>query len=208
MSFITTTLDEPLLVPDDYIDAAQYLEVEPAAIHAVDDVESSGSGFLPDGKIKILFEGHIFHRYTKGKFSNDHSNADISYPTWTTKYYTKGNSQQRGDGELDRLSRAAKLDKRAALMSASYGRFQVMGFNFAICGYQDVETFFNEMQDDETKHLEAFIGYVEHANLVKPLQNLNWAAFAKGYNGPMYIKNAYDTKLKAAYEKWSELLAS
>lgn len=206
MAFITSTSDEPLLVDADYIDAAVYLDVEPAAIHAVDEVESSGSGFLPDGKIKILFEGHIFHRYTKGRFSNDPANADISYPTWTTKFYTKGNTQTRGDGELARLAKAAKLDRKAALLSASYGRFQVMGFNFALCGYTDVETFFNDMQDDETKHLEAFVMYVEHANLVNALRDKNWAVFAKGYNGPMYAKNAYDKKLLNAYNKWAALL--
>lgn len=203
MSFITTTLDQQMIVPEDYIDAAVYLGVEPAVIHAVDEVESGGSGFLPDGKIKVLFEGHIFHRYTKGKYSKDPAFADISYPAWTTKYYAKGTIQARGDKELERLSRAATLDRTAALMSASYGRFQVMGFNFAMCGYTDVSAFFDGMQEDETKHLEAFIEYCEHVGLVRHLKTKDWAAFAKGYNGPLYTKNAYDTKLAKAYAKWA-----
>lgn len=205
MSFITTTLDQQMIVPEDYIDAAVYLGVEPAVIHAVDEVESGGSGFLPDGKIKVLFEGHIFHRYTKGKYSKDPAFADISYPTWTTKHYAKGSVQARGDKELERLSRAATLDRTAALMSASYGRFQVMGFNFTMCGYTDVSAFFDGMQEDETKHLEAFIEYCEHVNLVRHLKTKDWASFARGYNGPLYKKNAYDTKLAKAYEKWAKV---
>jgi hypothetical protein len=204
--FVSTTNAEPYLVDDDYADASIYLGCEEAAIRAVDEVESGGSGFLPDGKIKVLFEGHIFYRYTKGKFAT--SNPDICYQTWTTKFYSKGDTQTRGNGELDRLQRAIKLDRKAALMSASYGRFQVMGFNFATCGYKDVEAFFADMQADETKHLEAFINYVVQNRLDDDLIHLDWAGFAKGYNGPQYTKNAYDTKLKSAYDKWTTKLSA
>ena len=42
-------------------DAAKTLNVEVAAIRAVHQVEAGGrSGFLPDGRAMILFEGHIF----------------------------------------------------------------------------------------------------------------------------------------------------
>jgi hypothetical protein len=36
------------------------------------------------------------------------------------------------------------------------------------------------------------------------MQELNWAAFAKGYNGPGYAKNAYDVKLAQAYAKFEK----
>lgn len=205
MTFISSTTNEQYIVPADYVDAGIYLKVDPAIIHAVDEVESGGAGFLPDGKIKILFEGHIFHRYTKGIYSTP-ENANISYPTWTSQHYCRGSVQERGDGELARLAKAAKLNRVAALMSASYGRFQICGFNHALCGYTDVESFFNDLQDDETKHLEAFVSYIEHANLKRALANKDWAGFAKGYNGPLYAKNRYDVKLAAAYEKWLLLL--
>jgi hypothetical protein len=197
--FISTTLDQTRIVEEDYVDASIYLGCEIAAIKAVDTVESGGSGFLPDGKLKCLFEGHIFYRYTKGKFAA--SNPDICYQQWTSKFYTKGTTQERGDGELARLQRAIKLDRKAALMSASYGRYQIMGFNSALCGYKDVEAFYTDMQGDETMHLEAFVNYVEHAGLKDKLIARDWAAFAKGYNGPDYAKNQYDVKLAAAYAK-------
>jgi len=47
---------------DDYSRAADLLGVDVATIRAVCDVETSGSGFLPDGRPKILFEGHVFWR--------------------------------------------------------------------------------------------------------------------------------------------------
>ena len=33
--------------------------------------------------------------------------------------------------------------------------------------------------------------------------NKDWKGFARGYNGPAYWKNMYDTKLKNAYLKYS-----
>lgn len=40
--------------------AAAQINIEPCALQAVCNVESSGSGFLSSGRPKILFEGHIF----------------------------------------------------------------------------------------------------------------------------------------------------
>jgi hypothetical protein len=37
----------------------------------------------------------------------------------------------------------------------------------------------------------------------KALQDRDWAAFAKAYNGKGYAKNKYDEKLAAAYKKFA-----
>src|SRR3546814_12972751 len=64
------------------------LEVQLAALLAVAEVESSGSGFLkpPSVKPKVLFEGHAFHRLTGGRF--DESHPRLSYPRWDRKKYS------------------------------------------------------------------------------------------------------------------------
>src|SRR5687767_11668525 len=121
------------LTDDDYKKAAEELNCEVAAIRAVASVEAAGDGFLPDGRVKLLFEAHIFGRYTKGKFDKGH--PELSSPKWNRKLY-KG-----GAGEWERLQDAIELDRKAALMSASYGAFQVMGFNFGVCGFTSVEDF-------------------------------------------------------------------
>ena len=64
------------LQESDFIEAANLLNCEVEAVKAVAEVESSGSGFLSNGKPKILFERHYFHRLTGGKFSA--KNPDIS----------------------------------------------------------------------------------------------------------------------------------
>ncbi|NJM92326.1 MAG: N-acetylmuramidase family protein [Rhodospirillaceae bacterium] len=74
---------------------------------------------MPNRRPKILFERHIFHQRTNGKFDATH--PDISHPKWGE--YGKASAQ------YDRLGRAMALDRQAALESASWGLPQVMGFN-------------------------------------------------------------------------------
>jgi len=186
-----------LLTEQNFIDAAKWLNVEVAAIKAVAEVESRGDGFLPDGRPKILFEAHKFSKYTNHKY--DVSHPHISSLKWNKKLY-KG-----GAKEYDRLNEAIALAKTAALKSASWGKFQVMGFNAEACGWANVETFVEDMYKDEYQHLRAFLGFVKANNLVKYLQQKDWAKFAFGYNGAGYEENQYDKKMKAAYEKYAAL---
>lgn len=115
---------------------AKQLGTEVASLRAVAEVESRGEGFLPDPSTlpKILFEGHVFHRLTQGRFDVDH--PGISYTKWDRAKYS-GSLQ----GEWERLDTASALDRSAALESASWGAFQIMGFNYAACGYSTIEAF-------------------------------------------------------------------
>jgi len=70
------TLETPELAA-----AAKWLGCSLAAVQAVTEVESSGSGFLGNGKVKLLFEGHVFWKYTKGRF--EHSHPTLCYRKWT-----------------------------------------------------------------------------------------------------------------------------
>lgn len=168
-----------------------------AAIKAVAKIESGkAGGFSAPGRPVVLFEGHWFHRYTKGKFAKTH--PSLCYPKWTKAYYEKTQAL-----EWERFQQAYALDPRAAVLSASYGLFQVMGFNFAICGYKTPEVFFNAMRQSEDNHLDAFDDYVVNSGLADELQRLDWAGFAHGYNGPEWQKNNYAAKLEAAFKQFS-----
>jgi len=192
-----------LLTESDFKAAARLLNCDIAAIKAVAEVESSGSGFLSDGRVKILFEGHQFHKHTKGAYAESH--PTICYEKWTRKHYTKGpNADVRGAGELARLEQAMSLDREAAIKSASYGKFQIMGFNFSSCDFGDVEEFYAAMQASEGAQLKAFCCFIKANNLDGHLRKHRWASFARGYNGPAYAENKYDKKLAAAYAKYSK----
>lgn len=189
---------EPIkgLTTEDFQTAANALECEVAAIKAVSDVESSGSGYFECGLPVLLFEAHQFSKYTDHQF--DESNPDISSRKWNRALYVGG------EKEYERLQKAMGLNRIAALKSASYGRYQIMGFNHQAAGYDDVETFVRDMFLAEKYHLMAFVSFIKSdAHLSKAIQQRDWPTFARYYNGPGYAENHYDEKLQAAYEKHS-----
>ena len=180
------------LTEESFQSAAKELGVEPAVIKAVCDIEAPKGGFLPDGRVTILFERHKFHQYTHGIYSKEH--PDISNPR-------AGGYGPAGIHQWDRFDRAAELDSEAAMEATSWGKFQIMGSNFGSAGYQSVGEFVDAMKVSEDEQLKAFISIVRSFGLVDELRNHNWAGFARGYNGANYAINEYDKKLKAAYLK-------
>lgn len=182
------------LEESDFAAAAAALGCEVAAVKAVCEVEAPRGGFV-DGTCLTLFEGHIFHKYTNGRF--DVKAPTLSYPAWTRQFYGKNQTE-----ESLRLMSARKLDNTAALMSASYGRFQIMGFNFALCGFKDVLSFVLALGRSEHDQLDAFVQYVKHVGLDDELRELRWDDFARKYNGPEYQKNHYAEKLAQGYTKY------
>jgi peptidoglycan hydrolase-like protein with peptidoglycan-binding domain len=168
--------------------AAARIGCDVAAVKAVMDVESRG-GFLADTRPKILFERHVFHRLTDGAY--DAAHPDISSP--------KPGGYVGGAGEYARLDRAIALDREAALQSASWGAFQILGRNHDAAGFADVEGFCAAMCRSEDDQLGAFVGFVTANHLDDELRRQDWAGFARGYNGPDFRKNRYDDKLAAAY---------
>lgn len=168
--------------------AAASLKCEVAAVRAVIAVESAG-GFLPDKRPKILFERHYFSRLTRKRF--DSSKPDLSHPKW--------GGYSGGAAEHDRLKRAFDLDADAALRSCSWGAFQIMGDNYALCGFATPQDFVAAMVESEDRQLEAFVAFLKKRKLDDELQRLDWEGFARGYNGPNFRANEYDKKLAAAY---------
>ncbi|WP_455671595.1 N-acetylmuramidase domain-containing protein [Phocaeicola sp.] len=187
------------LVEKDFDLVAKLLDCEIAALKAVQKVETGGKGgFFAPGKPAILFEGHIFWSQLKKRGINPEShvagNENILYPKWEKGHY-KG-----GMGEYDRLEQARKINREAADASASWGMFQIMGFNYAACGESSVESFVNAMCESELKQLVLSARFIKQGGMLPALQSKNWAEFAKRYNGPAYAQNSYDEKLAKAYQ--------
>lgn len=191
----------------DIEETAIRLGLEPCVLQAVVEVEANGDGFLPDGRPKILFEGHVFWKELQRRGYNPagllaradvRQNlgdiSDILYRKWSRKY--KGGAE-----EHERLNRAKAINEDAALCSASWGAFQIMGYHYGLCGYDTVQDFVAEMSDGYEGQLEALGCFLKVNSLLRPLQAHDWTAFARGYNGPGYAQNRYDVKLRQAYEK-------
>lgn len=190
------------------------IELSLPVIKAIVTVESAGRGHLKDGRAKILFEGHKLWQWLEKENMDPKlsvkGNEDILYQKWTKAHY-KG-----GAREYERLEKARKLNPKAAVYSASWGLFQILGENLTgfIKGrkYKDHEEFEAKQHESEYFHFldflefiktkkvrgKALIDYVSEQNN----GNYDWESFAYGYNGSGYKQNKYDTRMKAAYEKF------
>jgi hypothetical protein len=168
------------------------LTVKAPEIWAVFAVETAGCGFLPDRRPVILYERHIFSHLTKGQFDD----GDISSPT-------PGGYGPSGAPQYDRLARAMALNSDAALQSTSWGLGQIMGMNFALAGFANAENMVSAMCDSEDNQLLAFAAFLKSSKLDIALQTHDWTTFARGYNGPNFAQNHYDTNLQGEYQKYS-----
>ncbi len=192
----------PLHLTDtDLVKAADALGVSVAAIRAVNEVESRGEGFLPDGRPVILFERHVFYQRLKAK-GVDADALAAKYPNIVSA--TPGGYMSKA-AEYTRLFAAEHIDADAARESASWGLFQIMGYHWKTLTYSNVNDFVLRMQRSEADHLDAFVRFIAaDTALLSALKGKKWAAFAKGYNGPDYARNLYDAKLAQGYSKYAD----
>ncbi len=179
------------LTRDNFAAAAGTLHCDAAVIQAVAAVETGVQGaFDTQGRPTILFERHIFSKLTGGAY-------DANYPDLSNRFpggYGTFSSQ------YSRLQRAAALDLEAALKSASWGAFQLMGGNFACTGCDGVASFVGSMRSGIGAHLDAFAAFIlANGKLKTAIQARNWDDFAFAYNGPDYASHNYAERLQTAY---------
>ena len=188
------------------VETAKRINVPPAALLAVAEVESGGRALWDvEGKKlpAIRFEGHYFHRRLKGKALEAAVQAGLAHPragrvknprTFAARY-----------GMLDR---AVQIHRRAALESISMGLGQVMGAHWKSLGYASVDDMWAKAKSGVDGQVAIMAEFIKENHLDDELRALNWKAFARAYNGPGYRSNAYDTKMATAYTRWSKRLAS
>lgn len=184
---------------------AKRLGVEVAALRAILEKESKGSGFNADGTPKILYERHIMYQRLTAHFG-----------VATAKYWATGRSDlvySKGYGaggygkyseQPKKLEAAANIDRTSALESCSWGIAQIMGYHWKLCGFSSVQQFVNAMYKSEDSQFEVFVKFLEGSGIVPYLQKLDWANVALRYNGKNYKQNNYDVDLKRYYLKFKD----
>lgn len=205
-----------------FTQAATVLGVPESYVRAIAEVESSGDSFLKDGRVKILFERHKFFKYLKESLTinlNTRINvaASLGLPNVSSantlidavlKGYPNlcnpvAGGYIGGEGEWHRLNTAMTLDIQAACMSASYGGYQLMGFNYAYCNYTSAKEMLLDMAVSESAQFLAAVNFIKaNATMHKALKTADWATFARSYNGSNYAEKGYHLKLAAAELKW------
>lgn len=198
-----------LLKDSDYTAAAARLKVSELAIRVFGAVEGRGVGFLKNGKPKILFERHRMYAYLRLKKGSVFANKmAVERPNIVNK---KSGGYQGNEAEYVRLELAKQIDVECALMSASWGQFQIMGENWKDLGYASAQEFVDQQFASESYQLEAFIRFIEWKTgiidgkkvaLIDALRAENWDAVFTLYNGPNYKKLGYQAKFQ---KEWDHL---
>jgi hypothetical protein len=175
--------------------ACRALGVSAAEVWAIVFTETDApyGGFFGDGSPQILYEQHIFHRLTQGRF--DQTNPDISSAK-------PGNYGASGRHQYDRLRAAMALDQSAALQSASWGMGQTLGANYQKLGYSTPQALVKDMFASEDFQLTAMAKEISGSGIAGSLASHDWKNFARVYNGKNYAINHYDEHLGSWYAKF------
>jgi len=199
-----------LLKQRDLERAAERLGVPLASVLAINLVESQGNGFLDNGRPVILFERHVMrerlleHRHVLPGLASPEATVEALAARYPALVNARPGGYAGGVAEHQRLAQARQIHDSAALESASWGLFQIMGHHWQRLGYASVQEFAHGMAESEDQQLEAFVRFVETDPVLhKALKARKWAEFARLYNGPAYARNLYDVKLARAYEQFA-----
>jgi hypothetical protein len=166
-------------------------------LHAIMEVEAAGSGFDRQGRVKMLFEPHVFYRNLSGEKRHRAVLEGLAYAGWKQGAYPPDS--------YPKFLRACAIDETAAVKACSWGLGQILGENHKAAGYATPQAMVEAFADDEDKHLEAMVQFIKANKLDDDLRRHDWNGFAKGYNGAQYAKHGYHTRLAAAYAKWKRI---
>lgn len=168
------------LSSEDFDQAAAAMNVPRHMLRAVASVESRGQAYGDDGRCIIAYEPHVFQRLTGGAFDKYKTISQRYVLPWkapSDHVYHMDQSQR-----WDALIFAAGFDFISAVQSASWGLFQIMGFNHKLCGYGDIRNFLEDMYAGEEMQMRMWLRFLEAWDCVEPLRREDPLAFALRYN--------------------------
>lgn len=192
------------ITQQDLVDAAKDLGIEPEVMMAIARQESHGGGFFKDGQPKILFERHKMYSHLKEDGLDAKAlakaNPDIVNP--------KQGGYGKSSIQYDKLTRARALDESAALQSASWGRFQIMGENYRDL-YKTPQEMETAMRASEKQQLAFFVAFLRKkggGKLVQALKDRKWETVAMYYNGKYWkkINPNYAANIQKYYEEFKK----
>lgn len=189
-------------------DLANSNNIELAALVAFINVESDGQIFTKNtfdmigtNLPVIRWEGHYFYKLLKGDDRVDAVAAKLASPNAGS---IKNPKNQAARYEI--LRKAIEINEDSAYSSISIGVGQVMGSHAVKLGFSSAKAMFDQARVGLEGQVELIVRFLKAFDLKDEIQRRDWSALARGYNGPGYRKNAYDTKLAAAYDAATALL--
>lgn len=219
------------LTQDEIENASRELKCDPGLIYAIARQESGSSSFINlGGRMvpKVLYERHWFKRLTRtNKLSP--SPYESKYPDICGPAYRRVKKNKEGklidqstyeiitsiqdtygpEGayQYKRLVKAYQLNPDAALQSCSWGKFQIMGFNYKTAGFATVKSFTKAMSRSDHEHFKAFLKFANgNSVLLEALRKKDFEKIAEGHNGKNWrtLNAHYATNLRNYYDEYQK----
>ncbi len=201
------------------------LAIEPAVAIAVFAVESGGNCFDPvTKKMLIRFENQVFFdqwgKHNKATFDQhftfnptqrwlDHKWRPTPNEDWRPADRADFHGAQ--DREWAVFEFARTLNDGAAKNSISMGAPQIMGFNFAVCGYGSAGEIFDAFAASERNQIVGFFDFVRgpanDLRRVAALQAQDFNTFASFYNGKGQAAK-YGSLIKSTFDAFNQMKAA
>ena len=203
--------------------------LEYAALKAFIAAESSGKGFV-NGRLLIQFEPTHFAKYlTRKGIKNTITKEGSKHKIVIQQSYLSEEKAKPGsigevvisatvitngvevqNPEYRAFELALKVDRESALLSTSFGLSQIMGFNYKLAGFKDVESMYKAFLESEFAHVEGMVNFIKNTpKLYNALKVKNWHLVATYYNGAGYAalakklnREPYNITLERFYNKY------
>lgn len=173
-----------------YQKLAKELDVTPAQVRAFAIVESDEKALTASGNPVVRFERARWRRYriaekTAMGFDNAKNPKDL-------------------DARWAQFEAMRQVNEQAAILSHSFGLFQIMGFNYALTMCADPVTFLNESMtiEGQFKLFRRFV--LSSPSLLSAFRKGRADQVGFHFNGPGYAANKYDVKWAAATKAGGE----
>lgn len=191
-----------------YEEIAQELNVDVNSIKAFAQVESGGTGFLPCGIPKILYERHVLYRNSRRRDNPlntqnrelSSSSAYILRPNASTQAIDKYSADL---GSWARFVRAYEKGWTLNEVSCgvSWGAFQVLGENYRDMRLETAVKIADMSFKGEKEHLNIFLMFAKvKPGLLPALRRRDWESVARIYNGSTNVA-VYAPRFRSAYDR-------
>ncbi len=196
-----------IVTPNDiYEKEAKRLGIDLAMIQAIAKQESKRNSFYSEGQATILFERHKMWEYLEKDLNKtkkqleDLQKEDPSIVNLYSGGYGKYSEQYA------KLEKAKKIDYATAVKACSWGKFQVMGFNYDVA-FSSPQALESAVNLCEVQQFYLFVGYLENTGgMITAMKNKKWEVIAAKYNGGKWReKNPnYATNIEKFYNEFKK----
>lgn len=172
---------------------AETLGCEPAALAALVRTLTRGRAFDSHGRVLARYDGHAFNQLTGGRHAGDSSVA------WPDGSPTRS-GPMADDIAYDQFSRAAQLDREAALNATHWGVGGIIGLDHELAGYESAGAMVGAFQSAE-EQIAAFARYLKATSADALLRAGDVDGLARRFDGPRHGTSGWAARYRRNYRR-------